>query len=149
MSSLVAPHGGGNLEPLLLESAGRIEELKRAEELVKIPISSREVSDLFMLAMGAYTPLDGFMGKEDWRGCCEDMATKYGVFWPIPITLSCCTEVAKRIPIGSEVALVDSNSNEILAIQTVTEKYTIDKNLECREIFRTTNEGHPGVQKVM
>ena len=149
MSSLVAPHGGSNLEPLLLESSGRIEELKRAEELVKIPISSREVSDLFMLAMGAYTPLDGFMGKEDWRGCCEDMATKNGVFWPIPITLSCSTEVAKRIPIGSEVALVDSNSNEILAIQTVTEKYTIDRNFECREIFRTTKEGHPGVQKVM
>jgi len=149
MSNLVAPHGGGNLKPLLLESPGRIEELKRAEELVKIPISSREVSDLFMLAMGAYTPLDGFMGKEDWRGCCDEMATKHGLFWPIPITLSCCTEVAKRIPIGSEVALVDSNSNEILAIQTVTEKYTIDKNLECREIFRTTNEGHPGVQKVM
>ncbi len=149
MSTLVPPHGEGELRPLLVAASARTEELKRAEKLVKIPISSREISDLFMLAMGAYTPLDGFMGEEDWRGCCLSMNTTNGVFWPIPITISCSEDVANGIATGDEIALVDSNSSEILAIQTVTEKYAIDRNFECQEIFRTTDEGHPGVQKVM
>jgi len=149
MSTLVPPHGGGRLKPLLLTEPARGEELKRAENLIKIPLSSREISDLFMLGMGAYTPLDGFMGKEDWRGCCEIMTTENGLFWPIPITLSCSEDAANNITIGQEIALTDPNNNEVLAIQTVTEKYTIDKHFECQEVFRTTDENHPGVQKVM
>jgi sulfate adenylyltransferase len=107
------------------------------------------MSDLFMLAMGAYTPLDGFMGEQDWRGCCTEMKTGSGAFWPIPITLSCCEDSASSITIGQEIALVDETTREILAIQTVTDKYTIDKEMECREVFRTTDIGHPGVRKVM
>ncbi|MBU6474096.1 MAG: sulfate adenylyltransferase, partial [Alphaproteobacteria bacterium] len=65
MSTLVPPHGGGPLKPLLLAMTERADEIRRAEKLAKVPLTSREVSDLFMLAMGAYTPLDGFMGEED------------------------------------------------------------------------------------
>ena len=149
MSTLVPPHGGGALRPLLLPRTERADEIKRAEKLAKVPLSSRENSDLFMLAMGAYTPLDGFMGEEDWRRCCTDMVKSDGIFWPIPITLSCHEDLANSIDIGEEVALVDAATGEILAIQTVTEKYTIDRELECREVFRTTDTAHPGVQKVM
>jgi sulfate adenylyltransferase len=149
MSTLVPPHGGGALNPLLLPVAERAEELKRAEKLPRVPLSTREVSDLFMLAMGAYTPLTGFMGEADWRGCCTDMRTAGGLFWPIPITLSCDEDTAHSISIGDEVALADGETGEILAIQTVTEKYGIDRELECREVFRTTDAAHPGVQKVM
>ncbi|HSR54787.1 MAG TPA: sulfate adenylyltransferase [Alphaproteobacteria bacterium] len=149
MSTLVSPHGGGPLKPLLLPRTERPDEIKRAETLIKVHLSSREVSDLFMLAMGAYTPLDGFMGEADWRGCCTDMATAEGLFWPIPITLSCDEDVAASINNGDEVALADGESGEVLAVQTVTEKYAIDRELECREVFRTTDPNHPGVQKVM
>lgn len=149
MSTLVPPHGGGALRPLLLPVTERPDEVQRAQRLRKVPLSSREVSDLFMLAMGAYTPLDGFMGAEDWRGCCTDMTTADGTFWPIPITLSCDEDTAGGIAIGDEVALVDAESGEVLAVQTVTEKYAIDRELECREVFRTTDAAHPGVQKVM
>jgi sulfate adenylyltransferase len=149
MSTLVPPHGGGSLKPLLLPRTERAEEVKRADRLTKVPLTSREVSDLLMLAMGAYTPLDGFMGEKDWRGCCTDMVTSNGIFWPIPITLSCDKELANTINIGEEVALVDAAIGEILAVQTVTEKYTIDRELECREVFRTTDTAHPGVRKVM
>ncbi|MCG8509668.1 MAG: sulfate adenylyltransferase [Rhodospirillales bacterium] len=149
MSTLVSPHGGGPLKPLLLPRAERAEVVRRAETLTKIPLSSREVSDLFMLGMGAYTPLDGFMGEEDWRSCCNDMVTSDGLFWPIPITLSCSEDVAGGIAIGQEVALVDGDTGKILATQTVREKYGIDRELECREVFRTTDPAHPGVQKVM
>jgi sulfate adenylyltransferase len=149
MSTLVAPHGGGALKPLLLPIAERADAIRHAETLTKIPLSSREVSDLFMLAMGAYTPLDGFMGEEDWRCCCTKMTTSDGMFWPIPITLSCDQDLAGSIGIGEEVALVDADTGEILAILSVTEKYSIDRDLECREVFGTTDTNHPGVQKVM
>ena len=149
MSTLVPPHGGGALKPLLLPRSERADDLKRAAELTKVPLTSREVSDLFMLAMGGYTPLDGFMGEEDWRLCCTDMVTSDGTFWPIPITVSCDDDLAGSIGIGEEIALVDGESGEILALQTVEEKYAIDRELECREVFRTTDTDHPGVRKVM
>src|SRR6478672_7099280 len=103
MSTLVRPHGAGELKPLLLPRTERKDELKRAERLAKVPLASREVSDLFMLAMGAYTPLDGFMGEEDWRSCCTDMMKSDGIFWPIPITCSCDEDLAGSINLGEEI----------------------------------------------
>ena len=88
MSKLVNPHGGGSLKPLLVPVAERQAELTRAKKLKQVPMTSRETSDVIMLAMGAYTPLDGFMDRDDWRGVCADMKTESGLFWPIPITLS-------------------------------------------------------------
>ena len=149
MSILVPPHGGGPLKPLLLAMTERADEIRRAEKLAKVPLTSREVSDLFMLAMGAYTPLDGFMGEEDWRGCCTDMVTRDGLFWPIPITLSCGEDMAGGIGIGEDVALVDKAGGAVLGILTVREKYRIDRDLECRAVFGTADTAHPGVRKVM
>ncbi len=149
MSKLVRPHGGEPLKPLLLPSAERADELKRAATLKSVPLSTREVSDLFMLAMGAYTPLDGFMGEADWRGACVDMKLASGLFWPIPITLSCGKDLADSIQIGEEVALADGETGDILGVLTVAEKYAIDRALECESVFRTTDPAHPGVQKVM
>jgi PUA-like domain len=73
MSQLVPPHNSEQVNPLLLPETERAEERKRAEKLRKIPLDSRAVFDIFMLAMGAYTPLDGFMRHDDWRGSCLDM----------------------------------------------------------------------------
>jgi sulfate adenylyltransferase len=149
MSKLVRPHGGEPLKPLLLPAAERAEELKRAATLKSVALSTREVSDLFMLAMGAYTPLDGFMGEADWRGACVDMKLASGLFWPIPITLSCGKDLADSIQIGEDVALADGETGDLLGVLTVSEKYAIDRALECESVFRTTDPAHPGVQKVM
>jgi len=149
MSKLVPPHGAGSLKPLLLPESERSEEARRAGRLKQVPLSSREVSDLFMLGMGAYTPLAGFMGEEDWRGCCEYMQLDDGLFWPIPITLSCAQKLGESIDIGEDVALVDDDTGETLGILTVEEKYSIDREFECSHVFRTTDAGHPGVAKVM
>jgi len=148
MSKLVQPHGGGSLKPLLLPEIERREELKRAATLKKIPMTSRETSDVIMLAMGAYTPLDGFMGKADWEGVCSGMKMTTGLFWPIPITLSATRELADSIRADEEVALVDAESGEIMAVMEVAEKYEIDKEFECQHVYRTTDPAHPGVEKV-
>ena len=146
MSTLIPPHGDSVLKPLLLPLEERDEALKRARALKRLALSSREVSDLFMLAMGAYTPLEGFMGAADWRGACLDMRLENGLFWPLPITLSCAEDAA--VAVGDEVALTDEGG-EILGVLSVAETYAIDKDLECREVYRTTDAAHPGVAKVM
>jgi sulfate adenylyltransferase len=151
MSKLVPPHGSPELKPLLLEGKAKQEELKKAEGLKKVPMTSRETGDLIMMGIGAFTPLDGFMGKDDWKGCCDDyrMPSKKGLFWPIPITLSAAEDLAKSIAIGEEVALWDTETSAIVGTMKVTEKYSIDKDHECKQVFRTTDQAHPGVQKVM
>ena len=149
MSNLVSPHGADSLKPLLLPQTERAEETRRSRHLKQVPLSSREISDLFMLGMGAYTPLDGFMGEADWRSCCEHMKLAEGLFWPIPITLSCAQELGDSIGIGEDVALIDSDNGELLGTLFVKEKYTIDRELECTHVFGTTDPAHPGVEKVM
>lgn len=145
-SKLVKPHGGGELKPLLLTGAALVEEKKIAESLPKIFISSRETGDLLMMGCGAFTPLEGFMGYADWKGVCAEFKMANGLFWPIPITVSTDDEKVKE---GDKIALVDTESNEIVATMTVTEKYQIDKNYECKQVFTTDDMEHPGVQKVM
>ena len=145
---LVEPHGKSELKPLLVAEADRASLLELARSLQSIPMTSRELSDLLMLGMGAYTPLDGFMGEESWRKCCTDLTTDDGLFWPIPITLSTSEDTASGIAIGQTVALTDGEGI-IYGTLEVTEKYKIDKELECQEIYRTLDPKHPGVEKVM
>jgi sulfate adenylyltransferase len=151
MSQLVEPHGSDVLKPLLLEGAEREAEVKKAQGLKKVPMTSRETGDLIMMGIGGFTPLDGFMGKDDWQGVCDSytMPSKNGLFWPIPITLSAAQDLADSIAIGEEVALWDTENDELMGTMKVTEKYTIDKAHECQQVFKTTDEAHPGVQKVM
>ena len=149
MSKLVPPHGSESVKPLLLPETERAAERRRAEKLRKIPLDSRAVSDVFMLAMGAYTPLDGFMGHDDWRGACQDMKLGNGLFWPIPITLPVDKELGDSIRAEEEVALVDGESDEILGVLDVREKYSIDKRFEAEHVYRTTDPKHPGVAKVL
>ena len=66
MSELVPPHGDGQLKPLLINTNERSESLIKANSLNKIPMSTREISDVLMFSMGAYSPLEGFMNREDW-----------------------------------------------------------------------------------
>ncbi len=148
MSKLVSPHGGAGLKPLLVPEAGRRVAVESARSLSKVMLSSREISDLLMLGMGAYTPLDGFMNEADWRGCCQDMRTADGLFWPIPITLSCDADTADGLAIGEDIALTDRGGS-IFGILTLAEKYSIDRIFECEQVFRTADPGHPGVAKVL
>ena len=149
MSKLVNPHGGGDLKPLLLEGKALQAELKKAAGLPKVSVSSREAGDIIMLGIGGFTPLDGFMTHADWEGVCDGMKMANGLFWPIPITLSTDKATADSFKDGDEIALFDPERNEILATMLVTEKYSIDKPHECMEVYKTTDDEHPGVKMVM
>lgn len=147
---LVNPHGPAKqLHPLLLTGQELEAERARASTLPRVEMGSRETSDLVMLAIGAFTPLDGFMGSADWRAVCDDFKTATGTFWPIPITLSATAERAASLREGAEVALVDGETGELMGSMVVGEKYRIDKARECQQIFRTVDAEHPGVAKVL
>jgi sulfate adenylyltransferase len=149
VAKLVNPHGGGALKPLLLEGAALREEKKRALSMPKIWVSSREKGDLIMLGIGGFTPLDGFMTHADWEGVCDGMRMTNGLFWPIPITLSTSKDTAATFRTGTDIALMDSENDELLATMTVTEKYAINKAHECAAVFKTADLEHPGVKMVM
>lgn len=148
--SLVRPHGvARRLEPLLVDPGERDAEIARAAGLRRLPMSTRETSDLIMLGIGAFTPLHGFMGEEDWRGACDHMRLGDGTFWPIPITLSATADDAAALTPHEEVALVDAESGALMGTMVVEERYGIDREHECAAVFRTTDPTHPGVAKVL
>ena len=110
--ALVNPHGGGNLNPLLLEGPALKTELEKAKKLTQVKVSSREKGDIIMLGIGGFTPLDGFMTYADWQGVCDGMKMANGLFWPIPITLSVSQSAADSIKTGQEIALTDPENGE-------------------------------------
>lgn len=148
--ALVNPHGKEKkLKPLLLTGEELEAEKTKAKTLTQVRITSREAGDLIMLGIGGFTPLDGFMGYDDWKGVCAEYKMADGVFWPIPITVSTTQWQADSIKVGEEIALVDEESSEIMATMKVTEKYRIDKEFECKNVYKTTDKEHPGVAMVM
>ena len=150
MGSLVSPHGRSTLLPLIAPEQELATVERHARKLFQIPMTSREKSDLLLMAMGAYTPIKGFVGEADWTNICANMRLDDGLFWPIPITLSVAKSLAKNIAIGDEVVLIDPEDNDLpMAILTVTEKYLPDLEFECKHVFGTTNKAHPGVKNIL
>ena len=148
MPNLVTPHGGDALKPLMPAGEPLAAARARAQTLTAVRVSSREKGDLIMLGIGGFTPLDGFMTRADWEGVCDGFRTASGLFWPIPITLSVDATATDSIGLGDDIALAGEDG-DVLAVMTVSEKYSIDKAHECMSVFRTTDLEHPGVKMVM
>src|SRR6266480_1713333 len=145
-NGLIAPHGGA----LIINMAGESERAalqERAGSLPQFEVGSRQLADLEMLAIGAYSPLHGFMTKADYLGSVNDMHLASDLPWSIPITLATSTEQAANIKEGSEIALVNAQGT-LQAAMTIEEKYGYDKQLEASKVYRTTDEAHPGVKVV-
>src|SRR5437870_2325196 len=146
INGLLAPHGGA----LVINMSGdseRTELQQRAPSLPQLEVGSRQLADLEMLAIGAYSPLHGFMTKADYLGSVNDMHLASGFPWSIPITLAISTEQAAKLKEGSEIALVNAQGT-LQAVMTIEEKFDYDKQLEARNVYRTTDEAHPGVKVV-
>ncbi|MCA1742374.1 MAG: sulfate adenylyltransferase [Desulfonatronovibrio sp.] len=162
MSKLVPPHGGKGLTECLLQGAEKDAELKKAQGLKKIEIHPQEKGDLIMMGIGGFSPLTGFMGKEDWKSVCEKFTLADGTFWPVPVMLSVSKDEAGAINEGDEITL--ECEGEIYATMKVETKYAMsedDKKWEAEMVYKgngedsqgdflkTALEDHVGVQKVM
>jgi sulfate adenylyltransferase len=133
----------------LMVSKERAEELKR--EAVHLPswdLSFRQIWDLELLANGAFAPLDGYLGEADYDGVCGNMRLADGSIWPMPITLDVTEEVAGSLESGSRVALRHPEGM-VLAVLTVSDVWTPDKEAEAKRVLGTTDDGHPGVFELM
>src|SRR5450759_1163617 len=126
--SLVTPHGG-TLVNRILEGQPLEAATREAPSLPAITLSLREQFDLEMIAIGAFSPLTGFMGQADFVSVCKNIRLASGVVWPIPVTLCPANEIAATIQVGKKYALKDDKAR-VLGILTVTEKYAHDKALE-------------------
>ena len=143
---LILPHGG-KLIINMADEAERAELTARAKSLPQITIGSRQMADLEMLAIGAYSPLSGFMTQADYLSVVNDMHLSNGLPWSVPITLAVSKEQADAIAVGSQVALVNEHGT-LQAVLTVEEKFGYDKQLEARKVYRTEEDAHPGVKVV-
>ena len=149
MSALIAPHGAKNLKPLLLSGPKLAAARKKAEKMPQLRMTSRETCDLIMMGIGAFTPLNGFMGKRDWKGVCANYKMADGLFWPIPVTLSVSHPDAKGLRKNGEAALVDDETGELMGSILIKDMYEPDLEYECEKVFRTIDRAHPGVANVM
>ncbi len=139
----IAPHGGTLINRFIPESA-RVAAIAEASKLPKILLDARQISDLELIAIGAVSPITGFMGKADYEGVVHKMHLANGLAWSIPVTLAITSEQAAQFPAGSKAALTDS-TGAVLAILNVSETFTYDKAVEAQKVYGTTDPSHPGV----
>ncbi|MBA2741613.1 MAG: sulfate adenylyltransferase [Actinobacteria bacterium] len=132
---LVAPHGGS-----LVDRTG--DKPADLDSLESVPLTSRELSDLDMLASGALSPLEGFMGREDYDSVVESMHLASGLPWALPVCLA-----VDAAPSGDRVALVEESGRPV-AVLEVEGVYEYDKEREAVNCFRTKDEAHPGVARL-
>ncbi len=138
----IAPHGGRLVTNLV--SGDEAQEIaEQATGLPRLILSPRQVSDLELLAVGALSPLDGFMGRTDYASVVHQMHLASGLSWTIPITLAVSKEAAAQFPLDTTVALADEDGP--MALLEVSDKYVYDKRVEAKFIYRTEDEAHPGV----
>ena len=133
--TLIKPHGG----TLVDRTGGRPDDLDALEVMTLTP---REVSDLDMLASGALSPLEGFMGRADYESVVDSMRLGNGLPWALPVCLA-----VDEAPAGDRVALADESGRK-LAVLEVADVYDYDKEREAENCFRTTDDAHPGVARL-
>ena len=141
----IAPHGG-TLVDLLVPGEQRDRARTEADHLPKLVVSERELSDLEMLAVGALSPLTGFVGEADYLSVLDTMHLSNGLAWSIPVTLSLTDEDVKRMGAGTSVALLPAEGAPPLAIVDLAEVFKRDREKEALAVFGTEDLEHPGVR---
>jgi sulfate adenylyltransferase len=141
----IAPHGG-TLVDLLVPPEQRDHARTEGDHLPKLVVGERELSDLEMLAVGALSPLTGFVGEADYLSVLDTMHLSNGLAWSIPVTLSLTDDDVKRIGAGTSVALLPADGAPPLAIVDVAEVFKRDRAKEALAVFGTEDLEHPGVR---
>ena len=140
---LISPHGG-TLVNRVVTGLEREMLIRASAEMPALRLNAREISDLEMIATGAYSPLEGFLCESDYRSVRANMRLANGIAWPIPVTLSVTSEQAGALRQGEDVALYQSN--HLLGVLHLAEKFAYDKGREAELVYRTADEAHPGVR---
>ncbi len=145
MEKLGSPHGGKlvNREPAGREREVLEHKIKSVKDAIKL--DDRQMADLDLIAVGAFSPLEGFIGKADYDSVLQNMRLSSGLPFSIPITLAVEESEAAKLTEGEDVLLQDS-SGKTVGVLHLEEKYKQDKEKEAQVVYRTTDTAHPGVK---
>ena len=133
----IAPHGGtliNRLDPSLDEGGNR----------PRVTLSARQQADLDLIAVGARSPLEGFMDRAAYESVVEHMRLPNGLAWSVPVTLALQPDELARVGSADEVELVDDDGR-FLGVLEVTDRFETDQRREARLVYGTEEEAHPGV----
>ncbi len=144
---LISAHGGTLLD--LVVDPDRSEQIRSASsEWPSWDLTPRQVCDLELLLSGGFSPLRGFMGREDYEAVCDGLRLADGTIWPIPITLDVPDELAATCAGGTSLALRDAEGVMLAALQ-VDEVWQPDLTAEAQKVFGTVDPKHPGVDHLL
>jgi sulfate adenylyltransferase len=143
----ISAHGGGELVDLKAPAAERAALRTHGASLPVVTLTARDISDLEMLASGAFSPLTGFMGDADYTRSRDELRLASGTPWSIPITLAVDEATAHALKVGSDIALA-TDAGKPLAILKLAEIYKVDRKREAEAVFGTAEDAHPGAKNV-
>lgn len=141
--SLVPPHGGRLVNRVLTTPQDR----EYLDSLPKIRLDQTKQMDVEQIAIGTYSPLEGFMGREDLQSVLSEMRLASGVAWPLPITLDVPEVEADRLSVGDVVGLTDEQGR-VMALLHLSEKFRFDQDAMAQKMYGTDHRDHPGVKMV-
>lgn len=143
MDAFNNPHGG-KLKNLYLSSKEVIQEKAKAKNYKSWNLTPRQLCDLELLLNGAFSPLEGFLNKDDYNAVVKTMRLSNGVLWPIPITLDVDEDFAADLKLGQYIALHDLEGVLIATLQ-ISDIWMPDKKTEAKSVFGTIDETHPSI----
>jgi sulfate adenylyltransferase len=147
MGAYKEPHGG-QLKDLFLSEDRADEEKLHAESYKSWDLTPRQVCDLDLLMNGSFSPLEGFLGKDDYERVCDDMRLTSGILWPLPITLDVSSEFAGDVSEGDTIALRDPEG-VLLATLEISDLWEPDLASEAERVYGTTDDTHPAVDYLL
>lgn len=135
----IQPHGG-----TLINTFNPNEPFQNLDK--EIPLDAISLSDLELIGIGAYSPIEGFLTKEDYQNVVENMRLASGIVWSIPITLPVTKDLATTLKVGEKAKLVFNG--EVYGVIEIQDIYTPDKTIEAKKVYGTDDLAHPGVKKL-
>ena len=142
----ITPHGG-SLVSRVLEGQAREDAIAIARSAPPVTLTDVNLSDLELIAIGAYSPLQGFLGQADYERVVSEMRLANGTLWPIPITLPVSESRAEMLREGEPVGLYAPNG-QLVGLLELRERYSYEALREAQHVYRTTDQAHPGVARL-
>jgi hypothetical protein len=140
-SALLPPHGGHLVNRVASHPRRDLDSLPH------VPLDPNSRMDLDQIAIGTYSPLEGFMTEEQLRSVLDEMQLPDGTVWPVPILFGTSAEIAEPLHVGDDVALVDA-FDQVVAVLHLADKYRFDADELCQKMYGTSDDTHPGVRVV-
>jgi sulfate adenylyltransferase len=148
MVETIKPHVGMLIDRIVTEHH-RDKLLQSALQLKQIKVNARTISDIDLIGVGAFSPLTGFMGKDDYISVVDSMRLSDGTVWSLPIALAVPERLARQLTVGEQAALVGDEDEVIYAVLDITSIYAVDQRYEALKVFKTDDTAHPGVKNLL